>query len=97
MRGASSFRSKNEDENDEDIIKKYEADIYKMTRAEFLMSQIDLDPIESHYSQEQQQLSSNINHVRQNIISGIGSNRIQYNQNQEEPKNFKSAERALDE
>jgi hypothetical protein len=76
MRGASSFRSKNEDENDEDIIKKYEADIYKMTRAEFLMSQIDLDPIESHYSQEQQQLSSNINHVRQNIISGIGSNRI---------------------
>jgi hypothetical protein len=53
MRGASSFRSKNEDENDEDIIKKYEADIYKMTRAEFLMSQIDLDPIESHYSQEQ--------------------------------------------
>ena len=50
MRGASSFRSKNEDENDEDIIKKYEADIYKMTRAEFLMSQIDLDPIESHYS-----------------------------------------------
>jgi hypothetical protein len=50
MRGASSYRSKNEDENDEDIIKKYEADIYKMTRAEFLMSQIDLDPIESHYS-----------------------------------------------
>lgn len=51
-KAASSFRIKNYDENDEDIIKKYEADMYKMTRAEFLMSQIDLDPIESHYSQE---------------------------------------------
>ena len=39
-------------EGDEDIVQKYESDVYKMTRAEFLMSQIDLDPIESHHSQE---------------------------------------------
>ena len=35
---------------DEDIEKKYDHDIYKMSRADFLMSQIDLDPIESNYS-----------------------------------------------
>tara|TARA_B110000285_G_C15122787_1_gene618214 strand:- start:1272 stop:1448 length:177 start_codon:yes stop_codon:yes gene_type:complete len=28
----------------------YDSDIYKMSRAEFIMSQIDLDPIESNYS-----------------------------------------------
>lgn len=37
-------------EGDEDLIKKYDSDMYKMSRAEFLMSQIDLDPIESNYS-----------------------------------------------
>jgi hypothetical protein len=36
--------------NDEELIKKYDKDIYKMSRAEFLMSQIDLDPIQSNYS-----------------------------------------------
>ena len=35
---------------EEDLFKKYDADMYKMSRAEFLMSQIDLDPIESNYS-----------------------------------------------
>ena len=42
---------------EEDLIQKYDQDIYKMSRADFLMSQIDLDPIQSNYSQEQQQLS----------------------------------------
>ena len=37
IKAASSFRSKNYDENDEDIIKKYEADMNKMTSAEFLI------------------------------------------------------------
>ena len=37
---------------DDDLIQKYDKDIYKMSRAEFLMSQIDLDPIQSNYSQE---------------------------------------------
>lgn len=40
----------NNNEEEEDLIKKYDADMYKMSRAEFLMSQIDLDPIESNYS-----------------------------------------------
>jgi hypothetical protein len=43
---------KNKDLEDEELIRKYDADIYKMSRADFLMSQIDLDPIESNYSQE---------------------------------------------
>lgn len=42
-----------QENDDEELIKKYDADVYKMSRAEFLMSQIDLDPIESNYSQEQ--------------------------------------------
>tara|TARA_B110000285_G_C15071362_1_gene588159 strand:+ start:352 stop:510 length:159 start_codon:yes stop_codon:yes gene_type:complete len=42
----------NKNLNDEDLLKKYDADIYKMSRAQFLMSQIDLDPIESNYSKE---------------------------------------------
>ena len=33
---------------------------FKLSKQDYLMSQIDLDPIESHYSQEQQQLSSNL-------------------------------------
>lgn len=33
-------------------------DDQKMSKAEFLMAQIDLDPIESQYSQEQKQISS---------------------------------------
>ena len=37
IKAASSIRSKNYDENDEDIIKKYEADMNKMTSAEFLI------------------------------------------------------------
>jgi len=37
IKAASSFRRKNYDENDEDIIKKYEADMNKMTSAEFLI------------------------------------------------------------
>lgn len=43
----------NKDLDEEDLLKKYDADIYKMSRADFLMSQIDLDPIESNYSAEQ--------------------------------------------
>lgn len=42
----------NSKEEEEELLKKYDAEIYKMSRAEFLMSQIDLDPIESNYSQE---------------------------------------------
>ena len=58
------------EEGDEDIVQKYESDVYKMTRAEFLMSQIDLDPIESHHSQEQQ-VSSHFN--KQGGPSALGS------------------------
>lgn len=56
-------------EGDEDIVQKYESDVYKMTRAEFLMSQIDLDPIESHHSQEQQVSS----HFNKHGPSALGS------------------------
>ena len=40
------------DKEEEDLANKYDKDIYKMSRADFLMSQIDLEPIESNYSQE---------------------------------------------
>lgn len=63
-----------QEHDDEELIKKYDADMYKMSRAEFLMSQIDLDPIESNYSQEQHQLSSNFKYRASNMLSGIGSN-----------------------
>ena len=45
-----------------------------MSRAEFLMAQIDLDPIESNYSQEQNQVSSNLKYRASNMLSAIGSN-----------------------
>jgi len=43
-----------------------------VSRAEFLMSQIDLDPIESRYSQEQQQLSSNMGGLHSRVSRQIG-------------------------
>ena len=63
-----------EREGEEDPYKKYDADMYKMSRAEFLMAQIDLDPIESNYSQEQNQVSSNLKYRASNMLSAIGSN-----------------------
>lgn len=62
-----------QENDDEELIKKYEAEMYKMSRAEFLMSQIDLDPIESNYSQEHQ-VSSNFKYRASNMLSAIGSN-----------------------
>lgn len=47
-----------DDQELEKLLKdKYNKDIYKMTRQDFLMSQIDLEPIESNYSAEQKQHS----------------------------------------
>ena len=60
----------------------------KMTRAEFIMAGMDLEPIESLYSQELRQLSvaqklstdnrkqtneSNIQSINRNVTGGIGS------------------------
>ena len=54
---------------------KYDGDVYKMSRAEFIMSQIDLDPIESNYSQEKKQESSHMKYAQPKGMTT--SNKIQ--------------------
>lgn len=67
----SQHGGKDDVEFKQELMRKYSKDIYKMSRQDFLMSQIDLDPIESNYSAEQKQQSIQaMTHANNMITSG---------------------------